>query len=179
VPTRGRTLTNSLLALLLLTAPASADRLRELLGDVSTAFQGSNIIPFKDVRHPPPAEIRPRSPVDDIIFAPKPMVDVTRTRWADSVKPWGPEPFDWGGLVREYERRVKAATRKEIRGTCISACTMYLAVKDLCVSDDAMFWFHSSYLIGTTLKSDSGNQMLFSHWPVQVQLWALRVKALE
>lgn len=95
------------------------------------------------------------------------------------VKPWGPAPYDWGGLIRDYGARVKKLGRVEIRGTCVSACTMYLAVRGVCVDKYALLWFHAAFDLGTGRISPAGSAELRAHWPKPVRDWAARVGALE
>ena len=94
------------------------------------------------------------------------------------VTPWGPKPYDGGGLLRDYAARVKKVARAEIRGTCVSACTMYLAARDVCVDKQALLWFHAAYDPHTRKISATGNAALVSHWPAPVRDWAARVGAL-
>lgn len=55
-------------------------------------------------------------------------------------------PLDNGGYIHDYVHRIIAASgqRHEIRGDCVSACTMWLGHKGTCVYPDATLWFHSS-----------------------------------
>ena len=94
------------------------------------------------------------------------------------VKPWGPPPYDQGGLIRDYRARAKKLDRVEIRGTCVSACTMYLAVRGVCVDKYALLWFHAAHDPDTRKISAAGNAALVAHWPAPVRDWAARVGAL-
>lgn len=53
---------------------------------------------------------------------------------------------DRGGYVgargREIERMRREGERVEIRGICLSACTMYLDLPNVCVAPDAVLGFH-------------------------------------
>lgn len=151
----------------LLAGPAEASRLRELLGDTSGA------------KAPPLSLDAKQRALDDIIFAtPQNTLRMDMDR---PVTPWGPQPYDWGGMITGYEERVRksAGKRVEIRGTCISACTMLLGAKDVCVDKQAMLWFHAAYETGTKKISEPGNAALVSHWPAPVRDWAARTGALK
>lgn len=54
--------------------------------------------------------------------------------------------IDNGGYIKDYITSIvhAAGKRHEIRGDCISACTMWLGHKGTCVYPDAELWFHSS-----------------------------------
>lgn len=56
---------------------------------------------------------------------------------------------DYGGLVQEYTKRREewrtAGTRIEVVGQCMSACTLYLDLPELCAHPEASFWFHAPY----------------------------------
>jgi len=55
-------------------------------------------------------------------------------------------PLDRGGRIGDYVERVIAAAgqRHEIRGDCMSACTIWLGHKGSCVAPDAVLWFHAA-----------------------------------
>ena len=98
------------------------------------------------------------------------------------VRPIGPLPRDSGGWVHDYRNKVLRANlhneRIEIRGTCISACTMWLGAKNLCVAPDAMFWFHAARdpIIGWT--DPGGSALMMSMYPLAVSRWAQKEGAL-
>jgi len=70
---------------------------------------------------------------------------------------------DRGGMLgqRASEIRQLLATgqRVELRGICLSACTMYLALPNACVDRAANFGFH-----GPTRNGQSLPQHEFEHW---------------
>jgi hypothetical protein len=88
------------------------------------------------------------------------------------VLPIAPLPRDNGGWIDDYQQRVWAANRTrtpvEIRGTCISACTMYLAVRDVCVAPDAVLWFHAAYDPLFRLPDPTANALMIGHYPPAV-----------
>lgn len=53
---------------------------------------------------------------------------------------------DRGGLIGQRSQQISAlravGQRVELRGTCLSACTMYLGLQNVCVSASASFGFH-------------------------------------
>lgn len=70
---------------------------------------------------------------------------------------------DRGGMLgkRSEEIRYLRSTgrRVELRGTCLSACTMYLSLPDICVSPTATFGFHGPTRNGRALPSQE-----FDYW---------------
>ncbi len=91
---------------------------------------------------------------------------------------------DRGGPVRARERKIRRlirnGSRVEIRGSyCLSACTMYLAVRNLCVSRRTVFGFHgpSSPLYGIALPPESferWSRLIAAHYPEPLRSWYLR-----
>ena len=55
-------------------------------------------------------------------------------------------PLDRGGSIAAYLMDIHAAAgrRHEIRGDCMSACTMWLGHRGVCVAPDAVLWFHGA-----------------------------------
>lgn len=54
---------------------------------------------------------------------------------------------DGGGNLAEYSARrdaLKSAERVEIRGKCLSACTIFYSLPNACVGRGATFGFHSA-----------------------------------
>jgi len=56
---------------------------------------------------------------------------------------------DHGGRITKFQRffriAVKANVRYRIKGTCLSACTIYLGLPYVCVYPDALFGFHGAW----------------------------------
>ncbi|SOB92235.1 hypothetical protein SAMN05877809_101516 [Rhodobacter sp. JA431] len=70
---------------------------------------------------------------------------------------------DWGGYLAKRRREIDtlraSGTRVELRGTCISACTMYLSLPNVCVAPTAVFGFHGPSRSGTPLPREK-----FDYW---------------
>lgn len=70
---------------------------------------------------------------------------------------------DRGGLIGKRSREINELRRKgqraELRGTCLSACTMYLSLPNVCVSPSAVLGFHGPTRNGRKLPKQE-----FDHW---------------
>lgn len=70
---------------------------------------------------------------------------------------------DRGGLIGQRTREIgllrATGQRVELRGTCLSACTMYLSLPNVCVSPSATFGFHGPTRDGKKLPKQE-----FDHW---------------
>lgn len=70
---------------------------------------------------------------------------------------------DRGGAIAFRAARVTALSRNgqrvELRGTCLSACTLYLAVPQTCVAPEAQLGFHGPRRRGQSLTPSE-----FEHW---------------
>jgi hypothetical protein len=90
---------------------------------------------------------------------------------------------DRGGLLaerlREIARLRQSGARVEIRGrVCLSSCTMYLAVPDICVDPDVTFGFHGPSSYGRPLspaRFETWSQIMASHYPETLRRWFLSV----
>ncbi len=82
---------------------------------------------------------------------------------------WG-RPRDTGGEIGERILEIVAAagSRHEIRGDCMSSCTMWLGAFGACVYPDAVLWFHSARGPGGDL-SQVGNRALLTFYPPRVR----------
>lgn len=88
-------------------------------------------------------------------------------------------PLDRGGRLGDYLERIVAASgqRHEIRGDCMSACTLWLGHRGACVAPDAVLWFHAARDPGRALLQENpwramsahGNQTLLSFYPPRVR----------
>lgn len=91
---------------------------------------------------------------------------------------WG-RPLDRGGPIAAYLLRIHAAAgqRHEIRGDCMSACTMWLGHRGVCVAPDARLWFHGALDGVQALRqpnpwraiSPQGNAALLAMYPPRVR----------
>jgi hypothetical protein len=59
---------------------------------------------------------------------------------------------------------------KELRGTCLSACTLYLGVRNLCVGRDIKLGFHAPYG-GTPRGNIHAKQYMMNSYPIWVREW--------
>ncbi len=79
-------------------------------------------------------------------------------------------------LIQNYQTR---GVRVEIRGEfCMSACTMYLRLNDICITPRTLFGFHgpSSVFHGVALDADSferWSQVMADHYPEPIRSWFL------
>lgn len=87
-------------------------------------------------------------------------------------------PVDHGGQISEYVGRIVAAAgqRHEIRGDCMSACTMWLGHRNACVAADALLHFHGAterqaLSVPATWRSvnATGNAALLAFYPSRVR----------
>lgn len=86
---------------------------------------------------------------------------------------------DVGGWLHERYREIEllkaAGTRVEIKGRCISACTLYLALENTCIHPDATLGFHGA---GRTDEKDNlhlsrANLKMSMHYKPDLQAWFL------
>ncbi len=147
--------------------PSQATSLQQALGDTSGLLT------------PAPMWAPPKSGPGDVVFGPE--QGVPKMDFAKPVRPWGPEPVDRGGSVSIYRDRVRAMGDAPIRikGTCISACTMFLGAKNACVDRQAILWFHAAHDKDTQEISPEGNRTMAAMWPQPVKNWAEKVKVTE
>ncbi|MCA0044264.1 hypothetical protein [Celeribacter litoreus] len=88
---------------------------------------------------------------------------------------------DSGGGVRarynEIQEINRLKQRVEIRsGACLSSCTMYLAVENMCVSPRAVFGFHGPYRLGPKLSEtefEEWSRFIAAHYPLNIRVWYL------
>lgn len=80
---------------------------------------------------------------------------------------------DRGGLLAERMQEVARlrdrGARVEIRGrVCLSSCTMYLGVENICVEPDVTFGFHGPTSYGRPLtpsRFENWSQIIAAHYP--------------
>lgn len=88
-------------------------------------------------------------------------------------------PLDRGGRMSDTIARIISASgqRHEIRGDCMSSCTMWLGHRGTCVTPDARLWFHAAQ-DGTRAMRDGnpwrtisadGNAALLAWYPQRVR----------
>lgn len=94
------------------------------------------------------------------------------------LRPFGPMPRDGGGVLATYFSAVlKANVLNEevrIKGTCISACTVYLGARNACVYPDAVLWFHAAHHGETKEIDRPATRQMMGYWPPAVQDWAVK-----
>jgi len=86
---------------------------------------------------------------------------------------------DRGGLVRERATQIEAirqaGDRVEIRGRrCLSSCTMYLGLENVCVSAKTTFGFHGPTYYGKALAPDRfeyWSTVMADHYPAPIRDW--------
>ena len=80
---------------------------------------------------------------------------------------------DGGGEVREYEwamNKYNAERRRvEIRGSCRSACSMALGVKNVCVAPGAVVKLHQAYEKATGVIREDVTNLMTSYMPMRVR----------
>ena len=89
--------------------------------------------------------------------------------------------FDGGGSVVDYMRRTRDADRGPgvtvISGTCASACTMKLGMRNACVTPDATLLFHQASSNGA--RSEIGSLLMLGSYPRGIRQWVARTGALS
>lgn len=88
-------------------------------------------------------------------------------------------PLDRGGQIGEYVNRIVAAAGRQhiISGDCMSACTMWLGHDGVCVTADAVLWFHAASDNMQAMRTESpwnaisaaGNRALLAMYPPRVR----------
>lgn len=88
---------------------------------------------------------------------------------------------DIGGLIQSRATKVQriraTGQRVEIRGTCLSACTMYLGAGNVCISPQARFGFHGPSSFGRRLYPtdfEKWSNVVASHFKPELQSWFMR-----
>ncbi len=90
---------------------------------------------------------------------------------------------DGGGNMANRVAQVQQLRRSgkpvEIRGNCMSACTMYLGLRNTCVTPGARLGFHgpSSRYYGIALPREEfeyWSRVMANHYPSQLRSWYMR-----
>lgn len=86
---------------------------------------------------------------------------------------WG-RPVDNGGLVSDYINALvdRAGARDEIRGDCVSACTIRLASRGACVYPDTTAWFHAA-------SGPEGTRAMLVLYPPRLRAFVIQHGLLE
>lgn len=88
---------------------------------------------------------------------------------------------DRGGYVGQRAQEISdlndSATRVELRGRiCLSSCTLYLGVHDLCISPRTVFGFHGPSRHGAPLppsEFEHWSQVMATHYAAPLRAWFL------
>lgn len=85
---------------------------------------------------------------------------------------------DRGGMIGQRSKEIRGlrATGQpvELRGTCLSACTMYLSLPNACVSSNATLGFHGPTRNGQRLSArefDHWSQVMASNYREPLRSW--------
>jgi hypothetical protein len=86
-----------------------------------------------------------------------------------------PAKADNGGYVLQYALKTlklnESGELKELRGTCLSACTLYLGVRNLCVGKDIKLGFHAPYGGKTPGANRDAATYMMRSYPIWVREW--------
>lgn len=93
---------------------------------------------------------------------------------------------DFGGSIFERLNAMQdidsTGAEYHISGVCISACTMYLGLKRVCVESGSILEFHSAGEMlpdGRVKMSRFGNDILMAVYPENVRQWIIKHNALS
>lgn len=85
---------------------------------------------------------------------------------------------DRGGLIGQRSQQIgdfrAAGQRVELRGTCLSACTMYLGLTNTCVASNATFGFHGPTRNGQPLPKrefEHFSQLMADNYREPLRSW--------
>lgn len=87
--------------------------------------------------------------------------------------------YDEGGFIDHQAMRIERlnenGTRVEIRGVCLSSCTMYLGADDVCVSPNAYLGFHGAmefyFVPATPTNKMKYDTQMASFYPPNLKEW--------
>jgi len=93
---------------------------------------------------------------------------------------------DRGGLIAERDRQIaqlRASGRKvEVTGQCLSACTMYLSLPQVCLAPGAELGFHGPSHYGSTLPAgefEYWSRVMASHYREPIHSWFMKTARHE
>lgn len=80
------------------------------------------------------------------------------------------------GRVIQIEQMNRGKVHLEVKGQCLSACTMFLAVSGMCVWPQALFGFHGprTPLPGIPMPAEDFqhySQIMADHYPPKLAKW--------
>ncbi len=85
-------------------------------------------------------------------------------------------PYAMGGITREFAPKVRAADRSgelfRIKGHCQSACTMFLAVRNVCIEPSARLLFHAG-------KAERGTRDMISSYNSKLRAYLVANRIME
>lgn len=83
--------------------------------------------------------------------------------------------FDDGGWITWYDQHMQEllanGTRVEIRGGCMSACTMYLGAAEVCVHPEADIGFHGSIQVIKAITKAEGDALMAKYYTPALRKW--------
>jgi hypothetical protein len=85
-------------------------------------------------------------------------------------------PYAMGGVTRKFAPKVREADRSgelfRIRGHCQSACTMFLAVRNVCIEPSAQLLFHAA-------KTERGTRDMINAYNARLRAYLLANRIME
>jgi hypothetical protein len=85
-------------------------------------------------------------------------------------------PYAMGGITREFAPKVREADRSgklfRIKGHCQSACTMFLAVRSVCIEPNARLLFHAG-------KTERGTRDMINSYNSRLRAYLVANRIME
>ena len=85
-------------------------------------------------------------------------------------------PYAMGGITREFAPKVREADRSgklfRIGGHCQSVCTMFLAVRNVCIEPSARLLFHAG-------KTERGTQDMINSYNGKLRAYLVSNRIME
>lgn len=85
---------------------------------------------------------------------------------------------DRGGYIGQRDQQINAlraqGARVELHGTCLSSCTMYLSLPNICIAPEATLGFHGPSLNGRPLNPsdfERWSNIMAKHYPEPIRSW--------